>query len=167
MGKSFRLVPRSERELGLEYRLLGLLRIDLGELSRVYLSRATVAGHDLLAGREGSSGRIVVGERISTVPIPPEWLRRLGTYEIVNLADNVTFLDRIRLSHRDGFLVLVCRYITPETVEVTHALAPWSATEVTVMGVGGGGGETIEVIQEMREERLRYAGYVLKRTSPE
>lgn len=167
MGKSLRLVPRNERELGLEYRLLGLLRIDLGELGRVHLSRATVAGHDLLAGRDGSSGRMVVGEKISTRPIPPEWLRRLGTYEIVNLADDTTFLDRIRLSHRDGFLVLMRRYITPETVELTHALAPWSATEATVVGLESGAGEMIEVIQESGEERLRYAGYVLKRTSTE
>lgn len=167
MGKSFRLVPHQGGEVGLEYRLLGFWPIDIGELGQVRLSRATIENRDALIAREGRPRRMLVGERIAPIPIPADWLRRLGTYEVVNRGDDEPFLDRLAVAQEDGFLVLRRRMVRPEKVEISHALAPVSATEATVRGIGFGAGETIEIIKEAGEERLRYAGYLLKRTSAE
>ncbi len=165
MGKSFRLVPHQGGEVGLEYRLLGLFRMHLGELDRIRLSRETITGREVLIARDRRPRRMLVGERISATPIPAAWLRRLGTYEIVNLGEDLPYLQRIRLSAQDGLLVMSRRVTRPEPLEMSHALAPVSETEAAVRGIGFGLGETIEVIQEGGEERVRYAGYVLKRTS--
>lgn len=167
MGKSFRLVPYQGGEVGLAYRLLGLFRMHLGELDRVRLSRETVTGREILIVRDRRPRRMLVGERIGATPIPAAWLRRVGTYEIVNLGEDLPYLERIRLSAHDGFLVMSRRVTRPEPLEMSHAVLPVSETEAIVRGIGFGLGETIDVVHEGGEERLRYAGYVLRRTSSE
>ncbi len=164
-GKAFRLVPRNGQELGVEYKLLGVFPIDLGPLARVTLSRATIASRDLLLARQGSPRRMVVGERLIPVPIPPAWLQRVGTYEITNLEDEEKYTDQIRLSYQEGFLVVSTRVTKPTPFELTYALDPISDTEATVMGIGPWGGETLEVIRQSGEELGRFSGYLLKRTS--
>lgn len=167
MGKSFRLVPRSQQELGIEYKWLGLFPIDLGQLGKVTFSRATMAGRDVLIARNPQQSRMVVGERIHPVPIPPSWLRRVGRYEIMDLPEEEVSVDRLRLSVQDEFLVVTGRFTKPKPVEFTLALEPLSDTEAVVMGLGFGTGETLEVIQQSGEEFGRYSGYRLKRTATE
>lgn len=167
MGKSFRLVPRPQQELGIEYKWLGLFPIDLGPLGKVTFSRATMAGRDVLIARNPQQSRMVMGERIRPVPIPSAWLRRVGRYEITGLPEEEALVDRLRLSVQDEFLVVTGRFTKPKPVEFNLALEPLSDTEAVVRGVGFGTGETLEVIQRSGEEFGRYAGYVLKRTSTE
>lgn len=167
MGKSFRLVPRPQQELGIEYRWLGLFPIDLGELRKVTFSRATMAGRDVLIARNHQRSRMVVGERIHPVPIPPAWLRRVGHYEIMGLPEEEVSLDRLRLSVQDEFLVVTGRVTKPKPVEFTLALKPLSDTEAIVMGLGFGTGETLEVIHQSGEEFGQFSGYRFKRTSTE
>lgn len=167
MGKSFRLVPRSQQELGIEYKWLGLFPIDLGQLGKVTFSRATMAGRDALIARNPQQSRMVVGERIHPVPIPPAWLHRVGRYEIMDLPEEEASVDRLRLSVQDEFLVVTGRLTKPKPVEFTLALKPLSDTEALVMGLGFGTGETLQVIQQSGEEIGRYSGYRLKRTSTE
>ena len=167
MGKSFRLVPRPQQELGIEYKWLGLFPIDLGQLGKVTFSRATMAGRDVLIARNHQQSRMVVGERIRPVPIPSAWLRRVGHYEIMDLPAEEVSLDRLRLSVQDEFLVVTGRFTKPKPVEFTLALKPLSDTEAVVMGLGFGSGETLEVIQQSGEEFGQFSGYRLKRTSTE
>ena len=108
---------------------------------------------------------MVVGERLAPVPIPDAWRQRVGTYEINNLGDEEAYTDHIRLSYQEGFLVVSARGRKPTPFELTCALAPISDTEALVMGLGAGGGETVEVFQQAGEEVLGYSGYMLKRTS--
>lgn len=165
MGKSFRVVPRHNQELGLEYKVLGLFPIDLEELGKMTFARATITGREVLIARNQQRSRMVVGERIRPVPIPSAWLHRVGKYDIVELPQEEAFVERLRLSVQDGFLVVTGRFTKPEEVEFNFALEPLSDTEAVVRGVGFGTGETLEVIQRSGEEFGRYAGYVLKRTS--
>ncbi|MEK6802177.1 MAG: hypothetical protein AABZ34_05880 [Nitrospirota bacterium] len=130
-------------------------------------SHAMMAGHDLLIGRTNQTSRMVVGERIHPVPIPSAWHHRVGSYEIIDLGEEEALLDRLRLSIQDGFLVLTGRFTKPTPFEFIHALEPLSDTEAIVMGLGLGGGETFDVLQEAGEEGYRYSGYRLKRTSTE
>lgn len=167
MGKSFRLVPRPQQELGIEYKWLGLFPIDLGPLGKMTFSRATMDGREVLIARNPQRPRMVVGERIHPVPIPSAWLRRVGHYEIMDLREEEANVDRLRLSVQDEFLVVTGRFTKPKPVEFTLALKPLSDTEAVVMGLGSGTGETLEVIHQSGEEFGQFSGYRLKRTSTE
>ncbi len=167
IGKSFRLVPRSQQELGIEYKWLGLFPIDLGQLGKVTFSRATMAGRDVLIARNPQQSRMVVGERIHPVLIPPAWLRRVGCYEIMDLPAEEVIVDQLRLSVQDEFLVVTGRITKPKPFEFTFALEPLSDTEAIVTGLGVGAGETLEVIHQSGEEFGQFSGYRLKRTSTE
>ncbi|MDR4469681.1 MAG: beta-lactamase family protein [Nitrospira sp.] len=167
MGKTFHLVPRPRQELGLEYKWLGLFPVDLGGLGDMTFSRATIEGHDLLIGRTTHQFRMVLGERIRPVSTPSSWLRRAGSYDIIDAGKDDALIDRVRLSIQDNFLVMTGRFTKPTPFEFTHALEPLSDTEAIVMGLGYGDGETVEVLQEAEQEILHYSGYRLKRTSTE
>ena len=51
MNRTLRLIPRADGSLGLQYRLLGLFPIRIEELDGVGISRADVAGREILAAR--------------------------------------------------------------------------------------------------------------------
>ena len=69
MNRTLRLIPRADGSLGLQYRLLGLFPIRIEELDGVGISRADVAGREILAAR--MHGReFPIGERMRPVPVP-------------------------------------------------------------------------------------------------
>jgi hypothetical protein len=161
-GRSVRLVPRPDGLLGLNYRLLGLFPLSLGELDRVGIGRDTVEGHDIIkAVIDGKE--ILVGERLRPGPIPEKWLGRLGAYEIVNPGDDTVLVEKMRLRNDNGLLVV--EYAMPLFMKetMTLALAPLSDTEAVISGLGRGRGETIKVVTKDGEDLLAYGGYVLKR----
>jgi len=162
MGRSFRLVPRTDGLLGVQYRLFGLIPISLGGLDDTGISRATVAGRDILkarfAGREG-----LLGERIEPVPIPEAWLARAGEYDIANLGDDAPVLQKLRMRHDGGLLVV--DYIMPYFFSATRSLAikPISDSEAILYGLGRGMGETVEAVTVNGQEYLKYSGYLLRK----
>lgn len=169
LEKTFRLVPRPNQELGLEYKMLGLFPIDLGGLGQMTFSRAAMAGRDLLIGRmtQYQASRMVVGERIHPVPIPSSWRQRVGSYDIIDLDKEDAIVFQLRLSVQDDFLVMTTHYTKPAPMKLSLALEPPSDTDAIVMGLGHSAGETVEVRQEAGEEILHYSGYRLRRTSTE
>jgi len=163
MRRTFSLVPRADGLFALRYRVLGIFPVGLGPLDYVGVGAAEVAGHDILKARMDGQ-EIVVGERIRPVPIPPEWLERLGTYEIVNPGDDLVLLEGMRLRRQDGLLLV--DYAMPAFFEGTMsmALAPLSDSEAVFCGLGRGLGETVRAVTIEGEERLQYSGYLLRRT---
>jgi CubicO group peptidase (beta-lactamase class C family) len=162
LGRTFRLVPRPDGLLGLSYRVLGLFPASLGDLDRIGIGRATIDGRDILkAVRDGRE--LLVGERLTPGPVPAPWLQRLGEYEIVNAGDDVVLVEKIRLRHDDGLLMV--EYAMPFFAEdtMTVALAPLSGTEAVICGLGRGKGETIRVVTKGGEELLAYSGFLLRR----
>ena len=103
--------------------MLGLFPIDLGQLGKITSSHATMTGRDLLVGRINQQSRMVVGERIHPVPIPFSWLRRVGSYDIIDVGQEETLLDRLRLTVQDGFLVLNGRFTKPTPLS---SPIPWN-----------------------------------------
>jgi len=82
-----------------------------------------MTGRDLLVGRINQQSRMVVGERIHPVPIPFSWLRRVGRYDIIDVGQEETLLDRLRLTVQDGFLVLNGRFTKPTPLS---SPIPWN-----------------------------------------
>lgn len=162
MGKTFRLEPRADGEVGLEYRVLGLFPVRLGDLDRVTLRRASVAGHDVLVARSNGVD-LLAGEKIAPEPLSQEWLGRLGDYEIVNAGDDAVLPDQIRLRSEDGLLVAEYSFAAHPGILARLALAPVSPVAAVIQGLGRGKGETIQVATADGEERLLVSGLELKR----
>jgi len=162
MGRSLRLVPRTDGLLGLRYKLLGLIPISLGELDQVGISRAMVAGREIIkASMNGQE--LLIGERIKPVPIPEVFQKRVGEYEIVNAQDDAVLPEMVRLRLDNGLLLV--EYVMPPFVDKTMSLAirPLSDSEAIISGLGRGMGETIRIITVGGEEIIRYSGYLLKK----
>ena len=163
MNKKMRLVPLANGRLGLRYKLLGLIPVSLGDLDYLSISRATVAGHEIISSRSLDQKEFLLGEKIKPVPVPEKWLRRVGEYEITNPGDDLFVPDRHRLRYADGLLFLDYFDPTAELSAVTFALLPVSDTEAVISGLGRNMGETIRAITINGKEALSYSGYILKR----
>lgn len=165
-NRTLRLVPRPDGLLGLDYRLLGLLPVSLGELDRIFIDRETVNNRDILKavvdGRE-----YLAGERLPPLPVPESWQRRAGEYEIINAGEDTLLLEAIRL-HSTGESLTV-EYAMPLFTEQTLrlALAPLSETEAVIRGLGRHKGETVRVVSQGGEELLAYSGYLLRKKGAE
>jgi hypothetical protein len=162
MGTPLRLVPRADGQLGLRYKLLGIFPISLGELDQVGISRATVAGREIVkAGMNGKE--MLVGERIKKVPISEAMQRRVGDYEITNAGDDAVLVDKVRVRLDNGLLLV--EYGMPLFTDKTMSIAitPLSDNEAIISGLGRGMGETISVVTVGGEEMLQYSGYLLKK----
>jgi CubicO group peptidase (beta-lactamase class C family) len=165
LGRTFNLVPRSDGRLGLEYKLLGLLRIDLGTLDTVGFSLRQVAGRNVLAASIGAQD-MLVGELIAPPKDIGPWRKRLGRYEIVNAGDDHTFVDRIALTEENGFLIVEL-VITDQMGPPQHlVLQPLSAHAAILLGTLADGGGTLRCANGVDGlEQCSIAGYALKRVA--
>jgi len=162
MDRTLRLIPRSDGSLGLQYRLLGLFPIRIEELDGIGISRADVAGREILAVR--MHGReFPIGERMRPVPVPASWFGRTGEYEIVNLGEDAVLLEKLRLRVEGGFLFVdySIPLLFPGTMN--FAIAPISDDEAVIRGFGRGMGETVRAVKGDGEDMLSYSGYLLRK----
>lgn len=164
MHETLRLVPRPGRVLGLQYKLLGLISLSLDDLDRVSILGDRISGRDILKARIDGK-EMLIGERIEKAPIPEKWLKCVGEYEIANLDQDAALIERLRLRHDQGYLVL--DYSLPIFFDgiMTLILRPLSDTEAIIGGLGRGMGETIRLIDVNGEDMLQYSGYLLKKKS--
>lgn len=162
LGKTFSLVPRTDGRLGLQYRLIGLIPISLGELDYIGVSTATVSGRNILLATSGNKS-MLFGEKIAPVPIPEKWQGRVGAYEIANPGDDAILVDDIRLRYEDGLLCVDYRLPLFFPGILSLSLAPVSDTEALINGLGRNMGETIRVVTVDGEEQLQYSGYLLRK----
>ena len=162
-GKSFDLVPRGNGQVGLQYKLLGIFPVQIEQLAEIGLSRANVSGREILLAHTRGQ-RLLVGEKIAPVPVSEKWMDRVGDYEIVNGEGGILagILKKISLRYRDGFLII--EQLTTEA-GATVPVAPVSDTELLILGLGRGFGETIRVLTIDGDERGMYSGYVLRKRS--
>jgi hypothetical protein len=162
MNRTLRLIPRADGSLGLQYRLLGLFPIRIEELDGVGISRADVAGREILAARV--HGReFPIGERMRPVPVPAQWLGRTGEYEIANLGEDAVLLEKVTLRADDRFLYVdfSIPLLFPGTMN--FAVAPISDDEAVIRGFGRGMGETVRAVTVNGENMLSYSGYLLRK----
>ena len=161
LDKSFRLVPRQDKKLQLQYRLLGLIPVDLEEISHFGVSRRLVAGHEILKASDGKQ-EMLIGEKVVPSPVSTAWQHRIGHYEIVNRDDDAILIADPSLREEDGLLII--EYTLPEfsKVKISMVMQPLSDNEAIISGLGRGMGETVQVVNDNGAERLVYAGYHLK-----
>lgn len=162
MDRSFRLVPRQDKKLQIQYRLLGLFPIDLGELGHYGVSRVNVSGHELLKASDGEQ-EVVIGEKVTPVALSAAWQQRLGSYRITNLGDDTQFADEISLRLADGLLLIEYTMREFGNARISQVIRPLSDNEAVTVGLWRGMGETIRVLQENGKEQLSFSGYRLEK----
>ena len=165
LGRTFNLVPRRDDQLGIEYKLLGLMRIDLGMLDTIGLTRRNVAGHDVLVANIGTQD-MLIGERIQPPKDLAPWLKRLGRYEIVNAGNDHTFVDRIALVEEGGLLcadlVVTDQPGPPQRI----VLQPLSEHTAAMLGSLAEGGDTLRcATADGGAEQCSISGYTLSRVA--
>lgn len=162
MDRSFRLVPRQDKKLQIQYRLLGLFPIDLGELGNYGVSRVNVSGHELLKASDGEQ-EVVIGEKVTPVALSAAWQQRVGSYRIVNAGDDTLLADEIVLRLANNLLLV--EYTLPEFggSRISSVIRPVSDDAAVFTGLWRGAGETIRVIRENGQEQLVFAGYRLEK----
>ena len=162
MNRTFRLIPRIDGSLGLQYRLLGLFPIRIEELDGIGISRTDVAGREVLAARMQGQ-EMAIGVRMRPVPVPAKWLGRTGEYEIANLGEDAVLLEKVRLRAEGGFLFVdySIPLLFPGTMN--FVVAPISDDEAVIRGFGRGMGETIRAVTVNGENLLSYSGYLLRK----
>lgn len=162
VGHDFKLRPRSDGLLGLDYALLGLVSLDLGTLSEIGFSRRTVAGRDLLVARVGTQD-MLVGQRMEPPASLGAWQQRLGDYDISNLGDDPKVAQRIRLMEEQGFLVLEITQVDEPDQAVRAVLKPVSDTQALLLGPLADHGETVRSVTVDGVEQLAYSGYLARK----
>jgi CubicO group peptidase (beta-lactamase class C family) len=143
LGKTFRLVPRTDGLLHLEYRLLGLFRIDLKGLGALGFSMVTVEGRDHLVLHQ-STTRVPFGVRVEPGPLPASWAARLGRYRLDNRGDAPAPFTRVRLKRQDGLLTAELRLRDMGGMTVSLVLRPDGDDQALFDGVGPGAGGVLE-----------------------
>lgn len=162
LGKTFRLVPRTDGLLHLEYRLLGLFRIDLKGLGALGFSMVTVEGRDHLVLHQATT-RVAFGVRTEPGPLPATWAARLGRYRLDNPGDAPDPFTRIRLKRQDGLLTAELRLRDMGGMTVSLVLRPDGDDEAVFDGVGPGAGGVLEARDDERTV-LSHAGWRFVRT---
>ena len=160
MNRTFQLAPCADEGFSVKYKILGLFTFSLGELDYYEVSRAAIAGHEIL--KVSTKGRdLLIAEKISAVPVPEPWKNRVGEYRIDNPGDDFPLLENFHLRYEDGLLLAECEVPFFFKGKARFPLRPISDTEAIIAGLGRGMGETIKVVQVNGGEALRYSGYLL------
>jgi CubicO group peptidase (beta-lactamase class C family) len=160
MNRTFQLTPCADEGFSVKYKILGLFQFSLGELDYYEVSRAVIAGHEIL--KVSTKGRdLLVAEKITAAPVPEPWKKRAGEYRIDNPGDDFPLLENFHLRYEDGLLLAECEVPFFFKGKARFPLRPISDTEAIIAGLGRGMGETIKVVQVNGGEALRYSGYLL------
>jgi hypothetical protein len=160
MNRTFQLTPCADEGFSVKYKILGLFPFSLGELDYYEVSRAAIAGHEIL--KVSTKGRdLLIAEKISAAPVPEQWKNRVGEYRIDNPGDDFLPLENIHLRYEDGLLLMEFEVPFFFKGKVRFPLRPISDTEAIIAGLGRGMGETIKVVPVNGGEALLYSGYLL------
>jgi CubicO group peptidase (beta-lactamase class C family) len=165
LGRTFNLVPRANGLLGIEYKLLGLMAIDLGPIDAIGFELRRIAGRNVLVASAGSQD-MLLGERIAPPKDIAPWRKRLGRYEIANAGDDHTFVERIVLLEERGFLMVDLTVTDQVGPPQRLVLQPLSEHTAVLLGPLADGGGTLRCATAMdKVEQCSFAGYALKRVA--
>ncbi len=151
------LLPGPAGRFSFRYRLGGLIPIPLPFLKDYGLTFYEGNGRQFLMAHEGP--KVTIGARVEPVPIPDAWLKRLGTYKVVNRGDDYHCIQSLHLAKMDQFLVMDIMLSFVSEMAAETLLVPLSDTDAVTGGMGRRQGDRVNAIEVDGEERVRYSGY--------
>jgi len=161
MGHTLQLKPRASGQFGLRYKLFGMIPVQVSAFDGIRVSRARVAGHNVLVGHFGDD-TMLVGEQLRPTPVPQRLLDFVGEYEVVGQPLGI-MPDRLALRLEDGMLVGECTFSQLPGFVLRVGLKPLSDSELLIQGLGTGKGETIIASNQGEERVLLFSGLELRK----
>lgn len=161
VGHHFQLVTHEDGLLSLKYKILGLVPVRVGLFEDIRLSTATINGRQIIVGKIGGES-MVFGEKLRPAPIPENFLKLVGSYEIIGKIDGPS-PDKIILKEEGGVLVGEVRFPEKPELLLRIAFQPVSDNEAVTAGLGSGRGDTLRLIKEDGEDRLAFSGLLLRK----
>ena len=161
VGHHFQLVPHEDGQLSLKYKVLGLVPVRVGVFEDIRLSTATINGRQIVVGKLGGETQIF-GEKLRPTPIPDNFRKLVGNYEIIDKNDGPT-PDKILLKEEYGQLVGELSFPEKPELILRIAFQPVSDNEAVTAGLGSGRGDTLRLIKENGEDRLAFSGLLLRK----
>ncbi len=161
--ETFDLIPYPNGWFGIGQSALGSLPPSVKPLAKMRFQTQQVDGREVVVAKKGHK-RIVLGEKIPPAPVPAVWIKRVGSYEVINPDAGFPMVEP-ELKLREGHLCMSYKLprLSSKTIQVP--LRPISDTEAIILGLGRTRGETLRVINTEGGERLRYSGFEGKKTS--
>ncbi len=164
-GKQLNLVRREDGYYHLQYKLFGLLPIDLKELEKPGFGYMEIAGRKVIVVYIDGQPFSVVAEKANPQALQPIWKQRLGRYESINAKGGVLLLDSVNLIYREGLLQAESKItVVPGGEEnSTVILLPMSENEAVIHGLGRSKGDTVRFFERDGESLASYSGFLLRR----
>ena len=165
-GHKLNLVRREDGFYHLQYKLLGLLNINLGAMANIGFGFREIAGREVLVAYRNGQARAVFAEKATPAPLHALWQQRLGRYESINTRGSLD-LKNVELTYENGLLLAksTLRIGEIQDENSTDVLRPISENDAVVHGLGRGKGETVRFVDDGGEERLQFSGYILRRVN--
>jgi CubicO group peptidase (beta-lactamase class C family) len=149
----------------LNYRLLGILPIDLEELDEALFTTARISGRHVIVA-EVDGHRMLAGVRVAPQPIHEAWKHRLGHYKLLNSPDSPQVsafyqIENFETKIESDYLVWIKSGPEGGTTQILRTV---NAQEAIIEGYGRGLGETLRVIKDDDgEELLTIQGLLYRR----
>ena len=163
-GHNLNLVRREDGYYHLQYKLLGLVSINLGDMAKIGLGYREMDGREVLGFYLNGKPRAIVAEKVPAGPVPANWNKFAGRYESVNTRGSIDMKD-VELRIEDGLLLatstMAIDSLGKETS--TDVLWPVSDNEAITHGLGRSKGETVRFIERDGEVLVAYSGFLLRR----
>ncbi len=162
--ETLNLVRREDGHYHLQYKFLGLLPIDLGEIEKVGFSYQQIAGREVMTLYLDGQPLTIIAEKAVPQDLPAVWEKYLGRYESINSQGDI-LLQTVELRYKDGLLQAEYKLkMTPRGEKTsTVILQPVTDSEAVTHGLGRGRGETVKFAENDGEILASYSGFLLRR----
>ncbi len=169
LGHTLALRARADGSLGLSYKVLGLLPVNLGRFGAMGLVRRRVEGREVLLARNGLR-EALAGERIHASPLDANTRdfvnQHLGRYEPLDAGTEKIELTSIQLLEENGLLIAeLGNAHDKQTLRVV--LKPVGNHLAMALGVLADQGEVIEALpDDQGHVDVRASGLTFRKVGP-
>ncbi|MCB1190680.1 MAG: beta-lactamase family protein [Leptospiraceae bacterium] len=163
---NFELMPMGIDLFFLEYKILGIIPIEIEALKNLSLSFQKIRNEIVLGVRAGDI-LIGMGTKIQSSTIPESWKKRIGKYKVLNQTNSDPIRKfEIEYNKDENLLLVKVSMKLGTEMEISAPIKPVSTTEAILMGKGRNLGETIRVTNNHPElkELLEYSGYQFQKS---
>lgn len=161
-GDTLAFKQQADGYMKLEYRLLGLMSLDLGKLGKTRFTLAHIDGQDVLLTSD-SQTFFLAGQKILPKPISEKWRARLGDYRYAsNDAYLRSQLEGVTLLIQNGYLLAE---IHGKQGSQQISLDAVMENQAVIRGLGRGMGETVFAEKSGQDDLLKYSGMTFIRNT--
>lgn len=152
------LIPYPNGWFGIGQGSMASLPPSFKPLSKMRFQTQQIDGREVVVAENGKK-KVVLGEKIPPAPVPEIWLNRVGPYKVLN-QDKEFPVTESELKLNNGQLCMSYKMPVLSSKRIQVPVKPISDTEAIILGLGRTRGETLRAIEVNGEERLRYSGFV-------